>query len=181
MIKEIGILFDRIEGESTDMPFALHSGAGEIFGVTGGVTEAAVRRVVADKSPKALKDIEFMGFRGMDGVKICEVDEGGLNLRIAVVSGLANAEALIRKIESGEEHFDFVEVMACPGGCVAGAGQPFARRKEKRMRGEGLYKLDKSSQLKRSEENPLVMDLYDDLLKNRTHELLHVHYKEQEK
>jgi NADH-quinone oxidoreductase subunit G len=78
-----------------------------------------------------------------------------LKLRIAVVSGLGNAEKLIEKIKSGEEHFDFVEVMACPGGCVSGAGQPFARRKEKRMRGDGLYKLDKSAQMKRSEENLL--------------------------
>lgn len=177
MIKEIGILFDRIEGESSDMPFGLHSGAGEIFGATGGVTEAAVRRVVADKSPKALKDIEFMGFRGMEGVKVCEVEINGRMMRIGVVSGLGNAEALIEKIESGEEHFDFVEVMACPGGCVSGAGQPFSRKREKRMRAEGLYKNDKTAQIKRSDENPLMVNLYGDLLKNRTHELLHVHYK----
>ena len=83
---------------------------------------------------------------------------------------------LIKKIESGEEHFDFVEVMACPGGCVAGAGQPFARSTEKRLRAEGLYKNDKALQIKRSENNPIVKNLYDDLLKNREHELLHVHY-----
>ena len=97
-------------------------------------------------------------------------------MRIGIVSGLGNADRLIQKIESGEEHFDFVEVMACAGGCVAGAGQPFARSTEKRMRAEGLYKNDKALQIKRSEENPLVDTLYSDLLKNREHELLHVHY-----
>ena len=176
MLQEIGIRFDRLEPEAYDMPFSIFSGAGVIFGATGGVTEAAVRRVVEDKSPKALKEIEFIGARGMEGVKICELPFGERQIRIAVVSGLGNADHLLQKIESGEEHFDFVEVMACPGGCVAGAGQPFARSTEKRMRAEGLYKNDKAMQIKRSEENPLVESLYKDLLKNREHELLHVDY-----
>ncbi len=176
MLKEIGIRFDRLEPEAYDMPFSIYSGAGVIFGATGGVTEAAVRRVVADKSPKALKEIEFIGVRGMEGVKECELDLDGRKVRIGIVSGLGNADCLLQKIESGEEHFDFVEVMACPGGCVAGAGQPFARSTEKRLRAEGLYKNDKALQIKRSEENPLVDTLYNDLLKNREHELLHVSY-----
>lgn len=176
MLKEIGIRFDRLEPEAYDMPFSIYSGAGVIFGATGGVTEAAVRRVVADKSPKVLKEIEFIGVRGMEGVKECELDLGERIIRIGIVSGLGNADGLLQKIESGEEHFDFVEVMACPGGCVAGAGQPFARSTEKRMRAEGLYKNDKALQIKRSEENPLVNTLYNDLLKNREHELLHVNY-----
>ncbi len=176
MLKEIGIRFDRLEPEAYDMPFSIYSGAGVIFGATGGVTEAAVRRVVADKSPKVLKEIEFIGVRGMKGVKECELDLGERTIRIGIVSGLGNADCLLQKIESGEEHFDFVEVMACPGGCVAGAGQPFARSTEKRMRAEGLYKNDKALQIKRSEENPLVNTLYNDLLKNREHELLHVNY-----
>ncbi len=176
MLKEIGIRFDRLEPEAYDMPFSIYSGAGVIFGATGGVTEAAVRRVVQDKSPKVLKEIEFIGVRGMEGVKECELDLGERTVRIGIVSGLGNADRLLQKIESGEEHFDFVEVMACPGGCVAGAGQPFARSTEKRMRAEGLYKNDKALQIKRSEENPLVDTLYKDLLKNREHELLHVDY-----
>lgn len=177
MIKEIGIQFNELDPEAPDMPFSLYSGAGVIFGVTGGVTEAAVRRVVSDKSPKALKDIEFLGFRGMEGVKVCELPMSEEQIvRIAVVSGLANAEALIEKIECGEEHFDFVEVMACPGGCIAGAGQPFSHKAGKESRAHGIYKADKVSQLKRSEENPLMMSLYNGLLKHRTHELLHVSY-----
>lgn len=178
MIKEIGIQFNELDPEAPDMPFSLYSGAGVIFGVTGGVTEAAVRRVVADKSPKALKDIEFLGFRGMEGVKVCELPMSEeLTIRIAVVSGLANAESLIEKIISGEEHFDFVEVMACPGGCIAGAGQPFSHKTERDSRATGIYKADKVSQIKRSEENPLMMSLYNGLLKHRTHELLHVSYE----
>ena len=176
MLKESGIRFDRLAPEAFDMPFSIYSGAGVIFGATGGVTEAAVRRVVADKSPKALKEIEFIGVRGMEGLKVCELALGERTVRIGIVSGLGNADDLIQKIESGEEHFDFVEVMACLGGCVAGAGQPFARSTEKRMRAEGLYKDDKALQIKRSEENPLVDTLYKDLLKNREHELLHVNY-----
>ena len=177
MIKEIGIQFNELDPEAPDMPFSLYSGAGVIFGVTGGVTEAAVRRVVADKSPKALKDIEFLGLRGMEGVKVCELSLEDKTLRIAVVSGLANAESLIEKIISKEEHFDFVEVMACPGGCIAGAGQPFSHKPEKEERAKGMYRADKVSQIKRSEENPVMMSLYNGLLKHRSHDLLHVHYK----
>lgn len=176
MITEIGICFDEIEPEAADMPFSLSSGAGVIFGVTGGVAEAAVRRIVSDKSAHALKEISYLGLRGLDGSKFCELPYGDSVLRIAVVSGLNNAEQLIGKIESGEEHFDFVEVMACPGGCIAGAGQPFSRRAENERRRHGIYKADRVSQIKHCEDNPLMTSLYSDLLKNRTHELLHVHY-----
>ncbi len=177
MIKEIGIQFNELESEATDMPFSLYSGAGVIFGVTGGVTEAVIRRVVEDKSQQVLKDIEFLGVRGLEGVKVCELPMGEKVLKIGIVSGLGNAERLIEKIESGEEHFDFVEVMACPGGCISGAGQPFSHQPEKRERAKGIYKADKVSQIKRSEENPLMMALYDGMLKHRTHELLHVEYR----
>lgn len=177
MIKEIGIQFNELESEATDMPFSLYSGAGVIFGVTGGVTEAVIRRVVEDKSQQVLKDIEFLGVRGLEGVKVCELPMGEKVLKIGIVSGLGNAERLIEKIESGEEHFDFVEVMACPGGCISGAGQPFSHQPEKRERAKGIYKADKVSQIKRSEENPLMMALYDGMLKHRTHELLHVEYQ----
>lgn len=181
IIKEIGIKFDEIEAESSDIPFSLYSGAGAIFGVTGGVTEAVIRSVVSDKTSKALKEIEFIGVRGMDGVKVFELSEGDAKLRIGVVSGLKNAESLIEKIESGEEHFDLVEVMACPGGCIAGAGQPFSLGEDKNQRARGLYKVDKVAQIKRSEENPVVISLYRGLLKERSKELLHVHYGHNEK
>lgn len=174
MIEEAGIEFDELDIEAPDMPFFLSSGAGVIFGATGGVTEAALRRLSEDKSPRALREFEYAGVRGMQGVKTCEVPYGERTLRIAVVSGLGNADQLIERIEAGEEHFDFVEVMACPGGCVAGAGQPFGHRGQVDLRSQGLYKADKASVMKRSEENPLIRSLYDDILKNRVHQMLHV-------
>lgn len=175
MIEEAGIEFDELDIEAPDMPFFLSSGAGVIFGATGGVTEAALRRLSEDKSPRALREFEYAGVRGMQSVKTCEVPYGERTLRIAVVSGLGNADQLIERIEAGEEHFDFVEVMACPGGCVAGAGQPFGHRGQVDLRSQGLYKADKASVMKRSEENPLIRSLYDDILKNRVHQMLHVH------
>ena len=174
MIKEVGIKFDEIEAESPDMPFALYSGAGVIFGVTGGVTEAVLRRVCEDKSPKALREIAFIGVRGMEGVKEFELPYGDETLKIAVVSGLGNADELVKKLKNGEAHYDFVEVMACPGGCVSGAGQPVTNAEGKLNRARGLYQTDKISQMKRSNENPVVATLYDGLLKNRTHDILHI-------
>jgi NADH-quinone oxidoreductase subunit G len=177
MLNEIGIRFDRIEPEAYDMPFSLYSGSGVLFGTTGGVTEAVLRRVVADKSPKALKDLEFVGMRGLEGVKICELPLGDRVLRTAIVSGLGNADNLLERIEAGVEKLDFVEVMACGGGCISGAGQPFTRSAERQQRSDGLYKADKALQIKRSEENPLVKAMYDDNMKFYTHELLHLHGK----
>ncbi len=176
MIKEVGIHFEELIPDAPDAPFSLSSGAGMIFGVTGGVTEAAVRRVVEDKSAKALKEIEYLGLRDLAGTKICELPYGERTLRIAVVNGLANAEQLIERIESGEEHFDFVEVMACPGGCINGAGQPYSIRPDKERRARGIAEADNAAQLKHCEENPVVASLYEGILKDRAHELLHVHY-----
>ncbi len=176
MIKEIGIQFNEIEAESSDVPFSLYSGSGVIFGVTGGVTEAVIRGIAENKTSKALKEIEFIGVRGMEGVKVFEFPVGDKVLRIGVANGLNNAENLIQKIENGEEYFDFVEIMACPGGCISGAGQPFSLMKDKNERAKGLYNVDKAAQIKRSQENPIVKSLYGGLLKDRTKELLHVHY-----
>lgn len=178
MIKEEGIQFTEIEPEAPDMPYSIASGSGVIFGATGGVTEAALRKVVADKTNQSLQAIEYSGIRGYKGIKTAEIALGEKTVRIAVVSGLGNAEKVIQQIQSGEEHFDFVEIMACPGGCIAGAGQPFSHRPEKLDRTAGLYKADKTSVIKRSEENPVVAQLYTDgLLKGREHELLHVTYE----
>lgn len=173
MIRESGIVFEELEAEAVDAPFAAATGAGVIFGVTGGVTEAVLRRLAGDKSPSALRAIAYQGVRGMQGVKEARVPCGGKELRIAVVSGLGNAAGLIETIKQGER-FDFVEVMACPGGCVSGAGQPYVPAGQKARRGQGLYAADKQSSVKRSEENPLMMGLYSGLLKGRVHELLHV-------
>jgi NADH-quinone oxidoreductase subunit G len=178
MIRESGIVFPELEPESVDMPFGTVTGAGLIFGVTGGVTEAVLRRISPDKSLAALMQTGFTGVRGMAGVKRASVTFGGREVNIAVVSGLKNAAALIAGIQSGaaEYRFDFVEVMACPGGCISGGGQPAAAPLEKEERGRGLYSADKLCGIKRSEENPLMMNLYQGLLKGRVHELLHVKY-----
>lgn len=175
MIKESGIMFRDIDPEAVDMPFGTMTGAGVIFGVTGGVTEAVLRRLASDKSNTALLSIAYTGVRGMEGVKEARVMVGEKEVRIGVVSGLKNASDLIERIKAGE-HFDFVEVMACPGGCISGGGQPFASSAEKEKRGAGLYSADKLCNIKRSEENPLMMTLYNGILKGRVHELLHVHY-----
>lgn len=176
MIKESGVVFEDLEPEALDMPFGVTSGAGVIFGVTGGVTEAVLRRLASDKSRGGLYASALTGVRGMQGVKEARVPYLDRELRIAVVSGLSHAEALIQKILSGEERYDFVEVMACPGGCVSGAGQPYSANSGKAERGEGLYAADRVSSVKRSEENSLVQALYGDVLKGRVHELLHVDY-----
>jgi len=175
MVKESGVVFDELEPEAIDSPFAGTTGAGVIFGVTGGVTEAVLRRLSGDKSRTALQAIALKGVRGLQGVKETTVMVGDRPVRIAMVSGLGNAEALIERIKGGE-HFDFVEVMACPDGCISGAGQPYVPGRERVERGKGLYASDKLSAVKRSEENPLMMGLYNGLLKGRVHELLHVHY-----
>lgn len=176
ILKQAGIVFEDVEPEAADMPFGITSGAGVIFGVTGGVAEAVIRRVVDDKSNTMLHNIAYTGVRGMEGIKEASIPYGEGRVKIAVVNGLANAEKLIEQIELGEAEYDFVEVMACPGGCIAGAGQPFTLKQGKEDRAKGLYDADKLSQVKRSEENPVMMALYSGILKNKTHELLHVDY-----
>lgn len=175
MIRESGIVFHELEPEAVDMPYGTMTGAGVIFGVTGGVTEAVLRRLSSDKSKAALMSIAYQGVRGMKGVKETTVKYGDSELKVAIVSGLKNASDLIERIKAGE-HYDFVEVMACPGGCVCGAGQPFAETKVRENRGKGLYAADKLSSIKYSEENPLMISLYSGPLKGRVHELLHVDY-----
>lgn len=176
MIREAGIVFSEIEPEAVDMPFGATSGAGVIFGVTGGVTEAVIRRISDDKSILALRSIAFTGVRGLEGVKEANIDFAGRKVNIAIVSGLKNADNLIKKIERNEKQYDFVEVMACPGGCICGAGQPTTDRQGTIKRSAGLYEADRMSNIKRSEENPVIMALYGGLLKGKTHKLLHVNY-----
>ena len=175
MIHKAGIVFDELEPEAVDSVFSTCTGAGVIFGVT----EAVLRRLSTDKSKKALLSIAFNDVRGMKGVKETTIPYGDKEVRIAIVSGLKNAESVIQALKNGE-HFDFIEVMACPGGCVAGGGQPFGTNATKEVRGKALYSADKMLSIKRSEENPLMLSLYDGVLKGRVHELLHVHYNHKE-
>lgn len=180
MIKESGIIFKELEPESVDMPFGTMSGAGVIFGVTGGVTEAVLRKIANDNSRTTLAEISYTGVRGMESVKEAEIPFGDRMLKIAVVSGLGNAEKVLTMIKSGEIHYDLVEVMACPGGCISGAGQPYISLRHRAKRGDGLYRADRISTIKRSQDNPLMKALYDGVLKGREHELLHVDYLKKE-
>ncbi|MBR6554273.1 MAG: [Clostridia bacterium] len=180
MIKEAGIMFDRLDPEAVDMPLGTISGAGVIFGVTGGVTEAVLRRVTSDKSRAALLSVATAGQRGKEGIKEFTVPYGEKTLKIAVVSGLGNAEILLNRVKAGE-HFDFIEIMACPGGCVNGGGQPYGGRTGIDERSRGLYEADRLQSIRRSQENPAVETLYRDIIGDRAHELLHVDYTKSHK
>lgn len=177
MIKESGIHFAELEGESPDLPFGMGTGAATIFGTTGGVAEAVVRRVVEDKSKNTLQAIQFSGLREYDTIRSVTLPVGDRALRIAVVHGLINAQRLLADIEAGKEYYDLVEVMTCKTGCVGGAGQPYGLIPIKRQRAAGLYEADRAALIKRSERNPIVMELLSGDLKGRTHELLHVEYR----
>ena len=176
MIKESGIRFSELEGESPDMPFGMGTGAATIFGTTGGVAEAVARRVVEDKSKNTLQAIQFSGLRGSEAIRTVTLPFGDRALRIAVVHGLVNAQKLLQEIREGQAYFDRVEVMTCKTGCVGGAGQPHGLLPVKNCRAEGLYEADRSALIKRSEKNPIAAELLEGELKDRTHELLHVTY-----
>ncbi len=177
MIQENGIIFNELEEEALDMPFGFTSGAGVIFGVSGGVSEAVLRYYYKERTASTLKSISYTGIRGMDGVKEATVEIDGRQIRIGVVHGLKNAEGLIKKIISGQERFDFIEVMACPGGCIGGAGQPIPQNSDvRRKRAKGIYKVDNESPIKRSEDNPAITSLYEGILQSRR-EILHRHGK----
>jgi len=176
MIEEAGIDFAHLPDEEPDAPLGDYTGAGVIFGVTGGVTEAVIRRVLDDASPNTLQTIAECGVRGLEGIKAFTVTAGDLTIRIAVANGLANADKLIAKVESGEEQFDFIEVMACPNGCIGGGGQPPACNKRKAERAEAIFKADEACALRIPQQNPDLGYVYDTLLQGRAHELLHIHY-----
>jgi len=178
MIIQAGIDFSKLEPEAQDLHYGMFSGAGVIFGVTGGVTEAVIRRLADEKDSRTFNNIAFSGVRGLNGVKELEVPYGDIIVKIAIVNGLRNAEDLIRKIEAGEADYHFVEVMACPDGCIAGGGQPRSSKRVKSERAEALYANDKLSRIRDSDSNPFVTRAYKVIIKDRAHELLHVEYTE---
>lgn len=176
MIKEAGIDFKNLPDSEADNPLGAYTGAGTIFGVTGGVTEAVIRRVLDDSSESTLRKISECGVRGLQGTKIFEVEAGDLKLRIGVVSGLKNADELIAKIESGEEKLDFVEVMACPNGCIGGGGQPYVNNKIKEKRFNSLFEDDNNCKQRLPQDNPQLDYIYNELLNNNPHHYLHIEY-----
>lgn len=186
MIKRAGIVFEQLPDEEFDPVFGVASGAGHIFGATGGVMEAALRTVAEVVTGKPLESVDFKEVRGTEDIKEAEYDLAGTKVRVAVTSGLSNAARLLDSIRSGEAHYDFIEVMACPGGCVNGGGQPnvpgYVRNTTdvRAIRASALYNEDAGMQLRKSHENPVVKDIYDTFLEkpgsHRAHEVLHTTY-----
>lgn len=174
MIQGAGMNLADLPSEALDMPFGLSSGAAAIFGVTGGVTEAVIRRLMNSNKSEDLKQISFTGIRGEEGIKEATVMVGEREVRIAVVNGLRNAQTVIERIKSGEVTYDFVEVMACKRGCIAGGGQPLPTRETTNQeRSKGLYAVDNVAQIKLSNDNPIIDHVYNGLLKGKEHKLLH--------
>ena len=174
MIRKSGIVFDKVEIEAADVPFGIGSGSGVIFGVTGGVTEAVLRRLQQGHSRVDMEAIKKSGVRGDEGIKTLTYDYNGREIRAAVVNGLANADKLLQQIKNHEVEYDFVEVMACRRGCIMGGGQPVnAGPRTRKARMKGLYDTDVNTQIKKSNENPMILSLYDSLLKGKEHELPH--------
>ena len=184
MIKESGIDFAALPAEEYDAPFGISTGAGVIFGSSGGVMEAALRTVAEVVTGKTLESIDFKEVRGLAGIKEAAVPIGDLTVKIAVANTLSNARIMMDKIRAGEADYQFIEIMACPGGCIGGGGQPVPVCEETRLnRIAAIYECDQGSQLRKSHENPAIKELYDTWLGKplgeKSHHLLHTHYKAQ--
>lgn len=186
MIKRAGLVFDRLPEEGFDAPLGESTGAGVIFGATGGVMEAALRTAVETITGETLPNVEFHEVRGTAGIKEAVYNVGGMEVKAAVCSGLANAKVLLNRIKSGEASYHIVEVMACPGGCVNGGGQPTQPASVrnfvdlKGIRAKALYDLDSSMPLRKSHDNPSIKEVYDQFLgkpgSHTAHEVLHTSY-----
>ena len=176
MIRMTGIEFAELEPESSDIPFGFGSGGGVIFGVTGGVTEAVIRRLVPGHDKETLEAIAECGVRDGGFIREYSIPYEGIDLNICVVSGLANARTVMEQVKSGEKNYHLIEVMACRRGCIMGGGQPrLAGDRTKAARTEGIYRADNVAVIKKSDENPMIMSLYEGFLKGKEHELLHNH------
>ena len=180
MFKEAGIDFSTLPQEEYDSPLGISTGAGVIFGATGGVMEAALRTAYELVTGEALPSLDLHMVRGLDGVKEANVDVAGTTLKVAVASGLGNAREIMERIKNGQE-YHFIEIMCCPGGCIGGGGQPIPTTTEiKEKRVAGTYHADQAMTLRKSHENPAVQELYKDFLgaplSHKSHELLHTHY-----
>jgi len=190
MIKEAGIEFNSLEDEKFDRIMGESTGAAVIFGTTGGVMEAALRTVADILEGKDLDNIDYTPVRGLEGIKEATVKIGDLDVKVAVAHGTGNAGKLLDRVRSGEADYHFIEVMACPGGCINGGGQPIIMDKEKTeevcmLRAQGLYDIDKGMVLRKSHKNPEIKALYDEYLGeangHKAHHLLHTHYVKRER
>lgn len=191
MIKQANIEFEKLEDSKFDEPMGEATGAAAIFGTTGGVMEAALRTAQDTLTGKDLPKIEFEQVRGGDGIKRAIVNVAEKDIKVVAVSGLANAQKIMEEIKSGKADYQFVEIMACPGGCVMGGGQPIKNSKIRRevdvrkLRADSLYEIDEKSTIRKSHENPIVKRIYEEFLEEpgsyRAHKLLHTHYVERPK
>ena len=187
MIREAGIDFNTLQNQDFDNPLGESTGASVIFGATGGVIEAALRTAYEWLTKETLENVEFEALRGIEGTKEATVNINGQDIKIAVTHGLGNARALLEKIRAGEAEYHAIEIMACPGGCIGGGGQPYHHGNldilKKRI--EGIYSEDRSKTLRKSHENPMIKKLYDEYLGEpygeKAHELLHTHYVARQK
>ncbi|NLC69429.1 MAG: 2Fe-2S iron-sulfur cluster binding domain-containing protein [Clostridiaceae bacterium] len=190
MIREAGIDFKSLPDETFDDPMGEATGAGVIFGATGGVMEAALRTVADILTGKSNEDIEYTEVRGIEGIKEAKIKIGDLELKAAVAHGLGNARKLLDRIKSGKADYHFVEIMACPGGCVNGGGQPIQISEVRSVvdiskeRAKAIYEEDRDMPIRKSHENPQVQKLYKEYLgepgSHKAHELLHTHYAPRE-
>ena len=188
MIKQANIEFEKLEDSTFDSPMGEATGAAAIFGTTGGVMEAALRTAQDVLTGKDLPKIEFEQVRGGDGIKRATVNIAGKDMKVVAASGLANAQKIMEEIKNGKADYQFVEIMACPGGCVMGGGQPIKSSKIRRevdvrkLRADSLYTIDEKSIIRKSHKNPVVKKVYDEFLEEpgsyRAHKLLHTHYVE---
>ncbi|MCE5320362.1 MAG: [FeFe] hydrogenase, group A [Bacteroidales bacterium] len=183
MFKVTGVDFSNLPEEDFDHPLGISTGAGVIFGATGGVMEAAVRTAYEVITGKPLEKIELNVLRGFEGIKEAELDLNGTKLKVAVAHTLKNARVLLEQIEEGTSPYAFIEVMTCPGGCLGGGGQPIPTTWAIRQkRSDSLYKEDRLKPIRKSHENPAIKAIYDDFLKEPlghvSHELLHTDYIE---
>ena len=186
LIKYVGLSIGKLPENDFDSPLGLSSGAGAIFGATGGVMEAALRTVYEKVTGKTLEKLEFMDVRGFDGIKECTVSLPGRDVHIAVAHTLKNARIIMEQVKKGTSPYDFIEIMACPGGCIGGGGQPIGTTnaiRKKRM--AALYEIDQNLPIRKSHENPDIQTLYHDFLgeplSEKAHELLHTHYHKVDK
>ena len=191
MIKQAGLDFVNLEDSTFDDPMGEATGAAAIFGTTGGVMEAALRTAFEKITGETLKDVNFEAVRGEEGIKRATVKIGDKEVKAVVAHGLGNAQIVMDEIRSGKVDYQFVEIMACPGGCIMGGGQPIRSSKERatidirKLRADCLYSIDEKSTIRKSHENPVVLKMYEDYLGevggHRAHELLHTSYVERKK
>ena len=191
MIQRAGIVFNELPDEDFDPALGESTGAAVIFGATGGVMEAALRTAVELVTGEVAPEVDYTEVRGTQGIKEATYEVGGMKLNVCVASGLSNADKVLKAVQSGEKHYDFIEFMACPGGCVNGGGQrtqPASVRNFvdlKSLRAKALYSEDEAKAVRKSHENPLLKKIYAEYLGQpggeKAHHILHTSYVKREK